>query len=505
MQGPADLPTPILVESALPTPLLVEKPPPRGHPLAAWLVIVLLVSAIVGAPYVLPLSRGAAPREKALLLVKKLQARYLVGAKSLMPGPDPRLYKQAQLLNGGPVAHRLRFIVLAGEMAGPEEACTQLDRLSSLLATGQIEPTPEEDGLRDILGRLYADYANQQFAAPSVRDEERDLLREKLDWFGELALAPEEGPDPTARDRALAAARRTVIGVVGAFMVAGLVGVAGFVGLFLLVVLLFRGRLCRPLETRSPHGGIYAETFAVWMLLFLVLNVGATLLPIRSESLLLSGAAFLLSLSALAWPVCRGVPWRQVRQAIGLTGGRHPLLEVALGFGTYAMALPLLAVGLLLTLGLMALRQALQGGTGDGFGPSDMPAHPIIDFIARPGWWGRLQVVVLASIVAPLVEETMFRGVLYRHLREASARWGFAASLPATRPWPLPSPWPESGAAVSWQPWWRTGSTMGCSCSWSFSWRGAERLATGTVSGRFTRGGSGPPTWRGTSCHCATA
>jgi membrane protease YdiL (CAAX protease family) len=33
-----------------------------------------------------------------------------------------------------------------------------------------------------------------------------------------------------------------------------------------------------------------------------------------------------------------------------------------------------------------------------------------------------LQIFFLASIVAPIVEETMFRGVLYRHLREAT-RW----------------------------------------------------------------------------------
>ena len=31
---------------------------------------------------------------------------------------------------------------------------------------------------------------------------------------------------------------------------------------------------------------------------------------------------------------------------------------------------------------------------------------------------------VLASVAAPVVEEIMFRGVLYRHLREASGGWG---------------------------------------------------------------------------------
>jgi membrane protease YdiL (CAAX protease family) len=31
--------------------------------------------------------------------------------------------------------------------------------------------------------------------------------------------------------------------------------------------------------------------------------------------------------------------------------------------------------------------------------------------------------------LAPLVEETMFRGALYRHLREASAGWGRVSSV----------------------------------------------------------------------------
>jgi membrane protease YdiL (CAAX protease family) len=39
-----------------------------------------------------------------------------------------------------------------------------------------------------------------------------------------------------------------------------------------------------------------------------------------------------------------------------------------------------------------------------------------------------LQVYALASIVAPIVEETMFRGFLYRHCRELTHRLGRAGS-----------------------------------------------------------------------------
>ena len=43
-----------------------------------------------------------------------------------------------------------------------------------------------------------------------------------------------------------------------------------------------------------------------------------------------------------------------------------------------------------------------------------------------------VQIVVLAVILAPLVEETMFRGMLYRHLREATTRWGRFGSFLAS-------------------------------------------------------------------------
>jgi membrane protease YdiL (CAAX protease family) len=197
-------------------------------------------------------------------------------------------------------------------------------------------------------------------------------------------------------------------------------------GLIAFFVLLVSGKLRGGLRCGIPHGGVYAETFALWMLLFLAFSVAAGLVPVEGGRFLVTGGAMLLSLVALAWPVLRGVPWRQVRQEIGLTAGRQPALEPVLGLAGYAMTIPLLAVGVLLIIVLVAL---LRGGGQEGFSPDRMPAHPIVEFIARSGWWGRVQLLLLASVVAPVVEETMFRGVLYRHLREASCRLGFVASV----------------------------------------------------------------------------
>jgi len=127
--------------------------------------------------------------------------------------------------------------------------------------------------------------------------------------------------------------------------------------------------------------------------------------------------------------VLRGIPWRQVCAEIGWRAGRRPLLEPFLGFACYATALPMLVVGLILVLILTKLRDRLGFGP-DEFGPSEAPGHPIVFWVGRGGWVVWLEVLFVASIVAPIVEETMFRGVLHRQVRESLfARYPFLSGL----------------------------------------------------------------------------
>jgi membrane protease YdiL (CAAX protease family) len=63
------------------------------------------------------------------------------------------------------------------------------------------------------------------------------------------------------------------------------------------------------------------------------------------------------------------------------------------------------------------------------FAPAGGPAHPIIAELGDGSALLIVQVLLLASVAAPIVEETIFRGVLYRHLRDASAGLGFVVSV----------------------------------------------------------------------------
>ena len=196
----------------------------------------------------------------------------------------------------------------------------------------------------------------------------------------------------------------------------------GAVGLMLLGLMLARGKLRPYFESGSAAGGIYAETFALWIVLYMALSLALSRLPLGQFRFLAMGAVMLLSLAALLWPVFRGLSWRQVRQEIGWTRGSRPALEPLLGVGCYLMGIPLLAIGFVMTLLLIRLEAMIKAAGGHPLAPQDLPTHPITDAMVHLNGWGRVQVLFLASVVAPVVEETVFRGILYRHLREATGR-----------------------------------------------------------------------------------
>ena len=66
------------------------------------------------------------------------------------------------------------------------------------------------------------------------------------------------------------------------------------------------------------------------------------------------------------------------------------------------------------------IRQSV--GISSEFQSAAPAGHPIAEEIASGGPVGWLFIVLSACVAAPIVEETMFRGVLYRSLRESSGR-----------------------------------------------------------------------------------
>ena len=318
-----------------------EAPPrlPHGHPWIAWAVI---VAAAVGL-FVLRLFFQPSAEVKEFDTFE-IQARALVGAANVA-GNGQVLYEQAKDYNRGPAGQRLRFVVLAGELRGPDEALKQLTDLREQMGKGEVKGTDKEaEETADDLDRLYRDYLygdglpafvagtagllaapqgplllaasahyHGDLSAPHVSEGQRQQLRRRLGWFGDLALHPRDGPDPAGRAAVIAPALRLVYAEFGILIFALGGGAVGFI-LLILFFVLWRQMRSR-FHVGSPFGGVYAETFALWMALFIGLSLGGAFLPAGPGRASCCPAwRPWSSLSALAWPVLRGVPWRQVRR-----------------------------------------------------------------------------------------------------------------------------------------------------------------------------------------------
>src|SRR5690606_29996741 len=89
----------------------------------------------------------------------------------------------------------------------------------------------------------------------------------------------------------------------------------------------------------------------------------------------------------------------------------------------------ILLCGILITLGLVFLEQVIRFVAGAG--ERAMPQNPVIDMVfGSSDPWKIVLFFLLASLWAPLVEEAVFRGALYRHLRSRWA-WPLAAAVTA--------------------------------------------------------------------------
>ncbi len=413
------------------------QPPRRSGPLilASWIIILLIVMGI-GA--LVAIGQYMMPRETRIsgaeLLSINMMAKSLVGFQ--LSGDNA--LTQIDTLKTGPIEQRLAHVFLINELSGAEKAAQQLDLVDQavLAEVKSIEdadetsafPTDSQKELQQLTRSIISSYQAGNFDTQNITEEERELLEEKLGWVGKLALVTSQSPDIQSRqsimDQGKYVARVFIfIGIV--FFLALAAGVLAITGL---VALAGSGKLQPAFQDRTRHGHVYIETFALWLILFMglqfVFSTFAVLTGKPSLILPLSPLMFFGSLLALMWPIMRGLSWSMVCSDIGLEL-RNPIVEMCAGGISYiSLTIPLL-------LGLVAT--AILGGlinltSTPGEFESTAPAgHPITEEITAGGPMMYVFIVISACVAAPIVEEIMFRGVLYRYLRDATgelpARW----------------------------------------------------------------------------------
>src|SRR5262249_15898562 len=139
-------------------------PPKRGHPLLAWIVITLAVIVAVGLQILG--ARFQTEKERAHLWAVQLQGRAVVApVQHLGRSPGVASQQIQDELHRGPPAQRLRYIGLAGELAGPGEALEQLGELRD--SWDGHPPSKDDARTAKLLDNLYRDYEAGKWDGPS--------------------------------------------------------------------------------------------------------------------------------------------------------------------------------------------------------------------------------------------------------------------------------------------------------------------------------------------------
>lgn len=385
----------------------------------AWTIIIALVAGIAFLQTLNIEEESVDSDDSAEMVILQIQGEYLLGLGALM-GEKEDVAKSAGLLDTGSVGQRQRFMAFMIALGNPEGAIqADLHLQSDLLETGH-ELTEKQSVIQENLNIL---------ATGGKLPENQEMMVSQLGWFGKLLVA-----DDKTRESMNHSASQKILIVGSLFGIICVLCVLGFGGLIVCFIRALTGSLCSSMLSPSASHGIYAEVFAIWLLVFLLLSAAAGVLAnaIAQNNLfvgmLCTLFAFFASLIVLFWARIRGISWKQIRADIGWTTGNGINTEYLMGLFGYAITLPILGVGILITMVLMIIQTGV-GVENDPLSGAGSGAHPIIVEIANGGWDVRILLVFLAAVAAPIVEETMFRGVLYRQLRSASHRIGLLVSI----------------------------------------------------------------------------
>lgn len=406
--------------------------------IAAWLLvtsITFLMFTLVAYSQLFPEQEIGGDATSGELMTMQMQGKLIVGQEQLAAIADAPQTDSSQSLpeqfNTGSYEQRLSYAILKGELEGPQVATEQLLELDKKVLENQdvLTLTEDQDRLRELIGQLNEQYSLGVFDSNDILPlADRQLIESRLGWIGRLAILPKESP-LTAKRKTLESEALTMLVLIFIIAIAGLgIGVASLISLIVLGIRFKKRKMLPNFEVRFYNHNIYIETFALWMVLFFGSSLGSSFFLTTLEldpanSLFVQLLIFFGSLICLAWPVFRGIPFSQVREDIGWTCS-NPVKEILSAIPTYLATLSLLLPGFLAMFILIALVSSFQ--ESHEFGSPITPGHPIQELIAEGGTKMILMIFLTACVAAPIVEETVFRGILYRHLRDLksfSARW----------------------------------------------------------------------------------
>jgi membrane protease YdiL (CAAX protease family) len=279
----------------------------------------------------------------------------------------------------------------------------------------------------DILRTLYTE-------GPEALDEDQTAqLKTRYGYIGHVALThgkPSSNPERKALTDQFMSLALFLILVALVVLLGPLVGI---VLLILGMVWFFGGKMKMRARVPTPGGSVYLETYALFVGGFCLMAVGTFVI---SNSNYPEFAAFSLLVQWLLlltvfWGLLRGAKGSEWRQAIGWHTGEGLFKEIGCGIVGYLASVPIYIVGVIITAIILITKEMIQTNLNNGVPPEPEPmVNPVFDMIARGDLFILVFLFALATTWAPIVEELIFRGALYRHLR-GRMHWVFSALLTA--------------------------------------------------------------------------
>lgn len=318
---------------------------------------------------------------------------------------------------------RIRIIMLSAEFEGTDAALDRLEafRLESLGMESEddevrIELSTDDLVLKElnILRTLYTD------GQAALTEDETMQLAERYGYIGRVALTHDLPDTDPQRGKLI----QGFWGIMLFLILVGLVAILGpLTGLVLLIlgmISFFGGRMKMRARVPTPGGSVYLETYMIFVLGFCAMAVGTFFVGNSSMPELAAFSLLVqwLLLLTVFWALLRGAKVREWRQAIGWHTGEGVFKEIGCGILAYLASLPIYIIGVIITMVILISKEAIATKANGGVPPEPEPmVNPVFEMIANGDLFVVLLLFVLATTWAPIVEESIFRGALYRHLR----------------------------------------------------------------------------------------
>lgn len=429
----------------------IQQPDP-GTPFSRMIALVLAVAFATGiiiwqnlpestqyqaigesAPVFLPSADSPAPGRFGQI---DLPARMFIKGHTLFES-QPTDYSQ-MVMEQFEIAYapedQVRAIIMSGVYENSEQT---LERIHATRFELTKTPDPNSEPLSEavsinqqlVLEELDALESVYTKGRDSISDPMNDQLIARYGILGQAAVTHGLDPNDPSRKPIVTGFGWIATLLLFVFGVAIFGFLAGLVLLLLGIINLSTGKLKLRFKAPPPGGSVFLETYALFLAGFAILSIGLFILSAKLNPALGALAIPLqwILIFTPAWALLRGMQPSAWRHAIGLHSGEGVLKEIACGFLVYIASIPVYCVGVLITIVVLLIQGMMATGSGQ---PPEPMTNPIFDLISDGGPMVILLVFTLATIWAPIAEELIFRGALYRQIN-SRIHWVFAAFISA--------------------------------------------------------------------------